>query len=79
MIQILIVKMGLNAETDLQWTQESLSRYQLGGYHPVTLGDEFKDRRYTVHHKLAFSTSFTEWLARDELSVFQDRETLAWL
>lgn len=37
---------------DLIYTQEKLSKYRHGGYHPVTLGDTFDDGRYKALHKL---------------------------
>ncbi|PWY94241.1 kinase-like protein [Aspergillus sclerotioniger CBS 115572] len=51
--------------TDLLYTQESFARYQPGGYHPVSLGDTFKDGRYEVHHKLGWGGYSTVWLVRD--------------
>ncbi|KAJ5626710.1 hypothetical protein N7528_004137 [Penicillium herquei] len=52
-------------QSNLLYTQESLSRYQPGGYHPVTLGDSFKDDRYKIHHKLGWGGFSTVWLAKD--------------
>ena len=43
---------------------ESPDRYQLGGYHPVHLGEVYH-QRYRVIHKLGFGTYSTVWLARD--------------
>ncbi|KFZ07582.1 hypothetical protein V501_06315 [Pseudogymnoascus sp. VKM F-4519 (FW-2642)] len=51
---------------NLLYTQESLSRYRQGGYHPVTLGNTFNDSRYTVLHKLGWGGYSTVWLARDK-------------
>lgn len=51
---------------NLLYTQEPLSRYRQGGYHPVTLGDTFNDTRYTVLHKLGWGGYSTVWLARDK-------------
>ncbi|KAJ5684510.1 uncharacterized protein N7477_000855, partial [Penicillium maclennaniae] len=50
---------------NLLYTQESLSRYQSGGYHPVNLGDTFEDDRYKIHHKLGWGGFSTVWLAKD--------------
>lgn len=50
---------GLSLEVEL------LGNYELGGYHPVHLGDTFRER-YTVIHKLGFGGSGTVWLARDK-------------
>ncbi|KAK9242163.1 kinase-like domain-protein [Lipomyces tetrasporus] len=50
---------------NLLYTEEKLSRYQSGGYHPVCLGDTFKDGRYTIQHKLGWRGFSTVWLAND--------------
>jgi serine/threonine protein kinase len=55
--------------SNLLYTQESLSRYQIGGYHPVHLGDVFKNGRYEIHHKLGWGGFSTVWLAKDRVSV----------
>ncbi|CAG8901418.1 unnamed protein product [Penicillium egyptiacum] len=52
-------------QNNLLYTQESLSRYKPGGYHPVTLGDTFKHGRYEIHHKLGYGGFSTVWLAKD--------------
>lgn len=44
---------------------ERMEYYRPGGYHPVKIGDHFKDR-YRVVHKLGHGTYSTIWLARDE-------------
>lgn len=64
------MELSLFNQSNLLYTQESLSRYQLGGYHPVILGDTFKDGRYKVHHKLGWGGFSTVWLAKDKESVF---------
>lgn len=50
---------------EVLWTQEGIHRYCPRGFHPVSLGDSFKDSRYIVRHKLGFSGLATEWLAKD--------------
>jgi serine/threonine protein kinase len=40
-----------------------------GGYHPVCLGDTFKNGRYKIHHKLGFGGFSTVWLAEDNKYV----------
>ncbi|KAG6003520.1 hypothetical protein E4U21_001920 [Claviceps maximensis] len=46
-------------------TEEGFFSYDPGGYHPVCLGDTFKDNRYRVIHKLGWGGHATVWLARD--------------
>ena len=53
--------------SNLLHTQEKMGRYRQGGFHPVCLGDTFKDGRYKVHHKLGWGGFSTVWLVRDEL------------
>ncbi len=45
---------------------EDLRLYCPGGYHPVHLGDLFKNGRYEVLNKLGFGSFSTVWLARDD-------------
>lgn len=44
---------------------EPIHRYLLGGYHPIVLGDLFKDGRYIVLHKLGWGGFSTVWAAKD--------------
>ncbi|KAF1734413.1 Serine/threonine-protein kinase SRPK [Beauveria bassiana] len=39
--------------------------YRPGGFHPVSLGDTFNNKRYTVLRKLGYGQYSTVWLARD--------------
>lgn len=50
-----------------QWQEdvEDLEGYQMGGYHPVHINDNFCNGRYRIVHKLGFGTYSTVWLARD--------------
>lgn len=57
-------------QNNLLYTQESLSKYQPGGYHLVTLGDTFKNGRYKIHHKLGWGGFSTVWLAYDSEYVY---------
>ena len=51
--------------SNLLYNQERMTRYRPGGFHPVCLGDTFKEGRYTIHHKLGWGGFSTVWLARD--------------
>ena len=46
--------------------EEDWEDYVKGGYHPVKIGDEFSDGRYTVVRKLGWGHFSTVWLARDD-------------
>lgn len=59
------MELSLFCQNNLLYTQESLARYQPGGYHPVNLGDTFDNGRYTIHHKLGWGGYSTVWLAND--------------
>jgi serine/threonine-protein kinase SRPK3 len=52
--------------SNLLLTQEPVSKYRPGGFHPVRLGDTFKGGRYTIHHKLGWGGFSTVWLAKDK-------------
>jgi hypothetical protein len=56
--------------SNLLYTQERMSRYRRGGYHPVNLGDTFKDGRYKLYHKLGWGGYSTVWLASDREYVY---------
>ena len=45
---------------------EGLPDYKIGGYHPVHVGEVFKDR-YVVIQKLGWGHFSTVWLAKDKL------------
>lgn len=62
--------LSLFNQSNLLYTEESLSRYQPGGYHPVSLGDTFENGRYSVGHKLGWGGFSTVWLAKDTVSVY---------
>ncbi|KAK6539471.1 hypothetical protein TWF694_009694 [Orbilia ellipsospora] len=44
---------------------EYVEAYRPGGYHPVHIGDLFRNRRYKVISKLGYGKYATVWLARD--------------
>lgn len=58
--------LGLYRDSQLILPHESLVRYKPGGFHPVNLGDTFRDGRYTIRHKLGYGGYATVWLARDQ-------------
>eukprot|EP01025_Chloroclados_australasicus_P005297 TRINITY_DN11539_c1_g1_i1.p1 TRINITY_DN11539_c1_g1~~TRINITY_DN11539_c1_g1_i1.p1 ORF type:complete len:781 (-),score=104.12 TRINITY_DN11539_c1_g1_i1:169-2511(-) len=45
---------------------EGDSGYRKGGYHPVQVGDKFKDGRYIVLRKLGWGHFSTVWLVNDQ-------------
>lgn len=44
---------------------EWVEAYRPGGYHPVHIGETFKDNRYRVLRKLGYGSFSTVWLAQD--------------
>jgi non-specific serine/threonine protein kinase len=44
-----------------EWSES----YRPGGFHPVNIGDEFKDSRYKVLRKLGYGSFSTVWLVCD--------------
>ncbi|KAG6313521.1 hypothetical protein E4U22_000883 [Claviceps purpurea] len=44
---------------------EEANEYTYGGYHPVSIGDTFDSKRYTILRKLGYGEYSTVWLARD--------------
>ncbi|OBT78603.1 CMGC/SRPK protein kinase [Pseudogymnoascus sp. 05NY08] len=48
-------------------TEEKISRYRPGGFHPIALGNSFKQGRYTVVHKLGYGGFSTVWVAYDDM------------
>ncbi|GLB05372.1 hypothetical protein AtubIFM57258_000652 [Aspergillus tubingensis] len=58
--------LSIYEQNNLLYSQEKLSKYRPGGYHPVSLGDTLKDGRYEIHHKLGWGGFSTVWLAHDK-------------
>lgn len=54
-------------QSNLLYTQEALSRYRPGGYHPVSLRDTFNNGRYYARHKLGWGGYSTVWLTKDKV------------
>lgn len=48
--------------------EEDSEDYCKGGYHPVTVGETFKDGRYVVVRKLGWGHFSTVWLSRDTVN-----------
>ncbi|KAH6720108.1 kinase-like domain-containing protein [Leptodontidium sp. MPI-SDFR-AT-0119] len=44
---------------------ENLAMYEVGGLHPVNLGESYQEGRYKIAHKLGNGGFSTTWLARD--------------
>src|SRR5579859_7007071 len=53
--------------------EEDLEDYVKGGYHPVKIGDEFSEGRYSVVRKLGWGHFSTVWLAKDRKWVSFNR------
>ncbi|WPH02008.1 Hypothetical protein R9X50_00486200 [Acrodontium crateriforme] len=45
--------------------EEDSEDYCKGGYHPVTVGEQYKDGKYTVVRKLGWGHFSTVWLSKD--------------
>jgi hypothetical protein len=60
----------------LLYSQEDLLKYRQGGYHPVHLGDLFKNGRYEIHHKLGWGGFATVWLANDKTYVMRAQKLI---
>ncbi|KAF2473518.1 serine protein kinase-like protein Sky1 [Lindgomyces ingoldianus] len=48
--------------------EEDSEDYCKGGYHPVSVGEEYKDGKYTVVRKLGWGHFSTVWLSRDNIT-----------
>jgi serine/threonine-protein kinase SRPK3 len=42
-----------------------IEQYEVGAFHPVAIGDQYRDDRYIVLHKLGAGGHATIWLGRD--------------
>lgn len=57
---------SLNADNDTTDSDnESRASYRKGGYHPVKIGEEFKNGQYIVLQKLGWGHFSTVWLVQD--------------
>lgn len=54
---------------DTGYPSEWVEQYRPGWFHPIDLGDIFKDGQYRVIRKLGYGSFSTVWLARDTLWV----------
>mmetsp|Transcript_23744 Transcript_23744/g.45235 ORF Transcript_23744/g.45235 Transcript_23744/m.45235 type:complete len:684 (-) Transcript_23744:144-2195(-) len=57
---------GSDASDFSESEDEGNEGYRKGGYHPVYLGERYKDGRYLVRRKLGWGHFSTVWLAYDE-------------
>lgn len=48
--------------------EEDLEDYCKGGYHPVKIGEKYKDGRYIIIRKLGWGHFSTVWLAKDNVN-----------
>lgn len=48
--------------------EEDSEDYCKGGYHPVSVGEQFKDGKYTVVRKLGWGHFSTVWLSKDNIT-----------
>ena len=56
---------SMEDQADVTAEEEDSEDYCKGGYHPVNVGETFKDGRYVVTRKLGWGHFSTVWLARD--------------
>ncbi|KAL8862352.1 MAG: hypothetical protein Q9178_001361 [Gyalolechia marmorata] len=54
--------------TEVTAEEEDSEDYCKGGYHPVTVGETFKDGKYIVVRKLGWGHFSTVWLSRDTVT-----------
>ena len=50
-----------------EYDVEELEMYEIGGYHPIHIGDELHGGRYRIVHKLGYGSYATVWLVRDQV------------
>jgi serine/threonine-protein kinase SRPK3 len=55
-------------DSDYSDDHEDEEDYRRGGYHPVKIGEKFKDARYTVLHKLGWGHFSTVWMVADAIT-----------
>jgi serine/threonine protein kinase len=61
-VELLSTENGLS---DDERDNEGLEGYRIGGYHPVSIGDTFNQKRYTVLKKLGWGHFSTVWLVKN--------------
>ncbi|KAG2185590.1 hypothetical protein INT44_002383, partial [Umbelopsis vinacea] len=52
-------------EQEFENEEEDREDYRKGGYHPIHIGDKFKDGQYTIIRKLGWGHFSTVWLVKD--------------
>ena len=58
---------GIFRFVDIGMPCECAEEYLPGGFHPVSLGDTFKDGIYRIIRKLGYGSFSTVWLVKDAL------------
>ena len=56
---------GGDADSSPESEDEGTEGYRKGGYHPVSVGDTYKDGRYVVREKLGWGHFSTVWICDD--------------
>ena len=56
---------SLDSEFESKSQSEELDDYKLDGYHPVSIGDNFNNSKYTVIQKLGWGHFSTVWLVNE--------------
>ncbi|KAG2236587.1 hypothetical protein INT48_000141, partial [Thamnidium elegans] len=59
---------GSHSDIDEEGEEEDRKDYRKGGYHPVQVGEMYKDDRYIVIRKLGWGHFSTVWLVRDTVT-----------
>lgn len=64
-IKSLFSRSSKRLHSSIAFSEESITRYCKGGYHPVRIGDIFNHDKYKIVSKLGYGVYSTVWLASD--------------